>query len=446
MADLRVPMPKLSMTMEEGELVGWRKAPGDQVRSGEVLCEVMSDKVEMEVEAPADGVVAKLLVEEGATVPVGAPIATITTDADDLIGDLLDPAPPPTAGQPPAEEARQEPAAGAAATAAADVAPADSPPGDTQATPRATPPEGTPPASRQEAPATSQDTPQQPRQGPPAPEPRPAPRRGGLAVAPAARRRAAELGVDLGTVTGTGPRGLIRVQDVEAAAASATAAPTAAAAPRLQPPPGGVRRAALRAAIARRMTPSAAVPQFTVFGELDLEAMAERRDGVSWTALLLSAAARALRDHPQLNASWQNDQLVAGEALRVAVAVDTPNGLLAPVVDAPDQLPLHELDQALRAMVDRAKLGKLTLADQQPATFTLSNLGPLGVPAFQALLTPPQAAALSVGAVQPRPVVRDGQVVARLGCQVGLTVDHRVADGADAARYLATLREQVENP
>lgn len=393
MAELRVPMPKLTMTMEEGELVSWHKSPGDQVRAGEVLCEVMSDKVEIEVEAPADGVVATLLVEEGATAAVGAPIATLTTESDDLIGDLLDPAPP----------------------AAPESAPAPEP-----------------------APAAATE-PDQPPDGQPA-------RRGGLAVAPAARRRAAELGVDVGVVVGSGPRGLIRVQDVEAAAASASAEPAAAAPTTVQPPPGGARRAAMRAAIARRMTPSAAVPQFTVFAELDLEELAARRGQAGWTALLLLAATRALRANPQLNASWRGEQVVPGDAVRVAVAVDTPNGLLAPVLDAPDKMSLSALDHALRALVDRAKLGKLTLADQQPGTFTLSNLGPMGVPVFQALLTPPQAAALAVGTIGPRPVVRDGAVVAAVGCQVGLTVDHRVADGADAARYLATLRDQVENP
>jgi pyruvate dehydrogenase E2 component (dihydrolipoamide acetyltransferase) len=189
------------------------------------------------------------------------------------------------------------------------------------------------------------------------------------------------------------------------------------------------------------------VPQFTVFGMLDLTALDLARGRVGWTALLLRAFAAMLREHAELNVTWSDDGPQSCPYVGVALAVDTPVGLLAPVLRDPDRGPLDELDSAVRRAADRARSGRLLPADLEAATTTVSNLGGFGVDAFQALLTPPQVTVLSLGRIAPRPtVLAGGGMAARLGCTVGLTVDHRAADGADAARLLAGLADLTGMP
>jgi pyruvate dehydrogenase E2 component (dihydrolipoamide acetyltransferase) len=207
------------------------------------------------------------------------------------------------------------------------------------------------------------------------------------------------------------------------------------------------RRRAVRAAVARAMAASAAIPQFTVFAELDLAALDRDRAGRGWTTLLVRAFATALRGHPALNATWSEQGPQRHRDVGLAVAVDTPVGLLAPVLRDPDQRPLAEVDGELRRLVQRARSGRLAAAELAGATTTVSNLGGFGVNSFQALLTPPHATVLSVGRIGPRPVaLAGGGLAARVGCTVGLTVDHRVADGADAARLLADLADLAATP
>jgi pyruvate dehydrogenase E2 component (dihydrolipoamide acetyltransferase) len=194
------------------------------------------------------------------------------------------------------------------------------------------------------------------------------------------------------------------------------------------------------------MVQSAAVPQFVVFRDLDLEVLAAARGRVSWTALLVAAHATALRGDPALHAVWAGERREPLEHLRVAVAVDTPHGLLAPTLPDPDRMPVAELDRAVGALAARAREGRLSLDDLRPGATTVSNLGGMGVDAFTALLTPPQATALSVGGVGPVPVAVPGGVGTRVRCRVGLAVDHRVADGADAARLLARLQALCDDP
>ena len=197
------------------------------------------------------------------------------------------------------------------------------------------------------------------------------------------------------------------------------------------------------------MTVSAAVPQFTIFAELDLEPLGQVRNKIGWTTLLIRGLARALRKHPHINTGWDE---VAGapaaphENIGIALAIDSAVGLLAPVVRDPDTLAVKELDALIRATIDRARTGRLSAADIQGATSTLSNLGGFGVPSFTSLLTPPQATALSVGAIAPRPVVVGGGLAVRLGTTVGLTVDHRPIDGADGARLIADLQDLFQHP
>ena len=425
--EVPLPMPKMSMTMETGEMLSWSISAGDTVKAGDVVAEVQTDKVDMEVESPVDGVVARIVAQPGDVVDVGAPIAFILSDADDMLAGLFDP--PPDS----ADSLSSEPA-----TPGSDVAPdGQSRNGSARAPKAATP----------------------------------VSRKGPLPAVPLARRRAAELKVSLDDVRATGPGGVITVEDVERAGGSngsaqpaapapaAVAAPVAPAAPAPAAPSGdgdpgcadalAPRRKAIRSAVARTMIASATVPQFTVFAELDLEAAARIRGRIGWTTLLMRALARSIRTYPQVNAGWDdnaNAPAAPKDSVGVALAADTAIGLLAPVIRDPDLLPLEEQDALIRATIAKARAGKLTGADLQGGTTTLSNLGGFGVPSFTSLLTPPQATSLSAGAISERPMVVRGGLTARLGVTVGLTIDHRPIDGADGARVLADMRELFRNP
>lgn len=412
-------MPKMSMTMTEGDMSRWIKQVGDAVKAGEVVCEVMTDKVDMEVESPVDGVIARIVANEGDTVPVGEPIAFITSDADDLLGDLLAPS---------------DSSAGASTT--------------TPAPAEVTPPNAAPVAST--AAASVAPTPVGP-----------------TAAVPRARARARDAGLDLARVSGTGPNGLITVADVERALAAVTptapagapafAAPPASArvvaapttsviAPASHEPVDPKRKAAVRERVAAVMVTSAAIPQFTVYRDLDLEQLAAVRGPVSWNTLVLRALARTVRQNPMLNGTYGAQGFVPAESVGVAVAIDTAVGLLAPTVTDADLITSEALDVEMRALIARARTGKLDAKYLAPASTALSNLGGMGVDRFNAMLTPPQVSALSVGTVTRRPVAHQGGIALRISCTVGLTVDHRALDGADAARALATLADLVANP
>jgi pyruvate dehydrogenase E2 component (dihydrolipoamide acetyltransferase) len=417
MPEVQVPMPKLSMTMEEGELVAWRKHEGDTVRAGEVICEVNSDKVEMEVESPADGTLVRLAAAEGEVVAVGAPIATLDTEAEDLLGGLLDA---------PAAEAAEEAAA--------------RPDGGETAAPPPT-----------EAPAADG-----------APQPA-APATGPTAVVPAARRRAAELGVDLAAVQGSGRNGLVRVADVEAAAAPAPPAP-APAAPPAAAGDGDVEEVPLspmRRVVARRLTESMqSAPHFYLTVRVDVTRLlalrAELNDQlaaggqdlkVSVNDLLVKACAGLLAANRQLNVSFGGDKLLVHRRVHVGVAVAVDGGLLVPVVRDADQKSLTQLAREAGELVERARTGRLGADEMGGGTFTVSNLGMLGVEQFTAVINPPEAAILAVGAAGPEPLVTgDGQVEIRQVLRLTLSIDHRAVDGATGAAFLAQLKDVLEQP
>ncbi|TKV56082.1 hypothetical protein FDO65_21085, partial [Nakamurella flava] len=400
--------------------------------------------------SPFAGTVARLVAQPGDTIAVGAPIAYLLSESDDLMAGLFDdPAPTGPNGS----------------TAEPAVPGSDVPPNlDAEPSTNGTPNRGLLDAT-------------------------PVSRRGPIPTVPRARRRAAELRVKLENVTATRADGVITVEDVEKAAqataptpvaapapvaAAPVAAPAPAAAPARPAPapapaaaapapaaaatgdadPGfadalAARRRSIRSAVARTMTSSAAVPQFTVFAELDLDAAARARGRIGWTTLLLRALSRALRNNPQVNAGWDEQAGTPAAPhtnVGVALAVDSAVGLLAPVVRDPDLLPVEEQDQLVRATINRARTGALTGADITGGTTTLSNLGGFGVPYFTSLLTPPQATALSIGAITERPVVHRGGLTIRLGATIGLTLDHRPVDGADGAKVLAEIGELFRNP
>ncbi|QIK65082.1 2-oxo acid dehydrogenase subunit E2 [Nocardioides sp. HDW12B] len=448
MARLAIRMPKMSMTMTEGEVSQWSAKVGDTVTEGDVVCEVMTDKVDMEVESTVSGVLAEIVVESG-TVDVGAVIGWVEgEDTGGGFGDLLsepEKAPEPV---PPAPAEDDLPQAGAAL---ANEAPGDVLP--TEAQPQQ-PQEPADLASAGEARATERQD---------ASDVRP-PASSIVAAVPRARGLATERGVDLALVTGTGPEGLVRVGDVEAylaaSARPATTEPVAGAASSPEPAPAAAstapartaerpakaptdRKAAVRAVVARTMTPSAAIPQFTVWREIELDAADTQRRGVSWTTVLLRAYAAALRDVPDLLCRWEDGRATDAGPPAVALAVATDRGLLVPIFREPDRTAAPELDQEIRAVVRSAHTGKLDKAYLGVANGSVSNLGGQGVDRFQALLTPPQASVLSLGSIRQRPVAVPGGVGLALTVQAGLTVDHRVADGAHAATLLARLAERL---
>jgi pyruvate dehydrogenase E2 component (dihydrolipoamide acetyltransferase) len=425
MREIEVPMPKLSMTMEEGELIAWVKKEGDQVRAGDVLCEVNSDKVEMEVESPADGTLVRYAAAEGDVVPVGAPIATLATEAEDLLGGLLGP------------------------PGGADGAPAPAP----------------------EAPATTAETAAAVEEAAAPPAPPTGPRR----VVPAARRRAAELKVDLAAVTGTGPDGLIRVGDVEAAAAPAEAvqaAPAAVApvAPEASAAAVGaavgegdveeVPLSAMRRTVARRLTESMqSTPHFYLTITVDAEALfgfraelnGQLQAGgedlkVSVNDLIVKACAGLLRTNPDLNVSWGGDKLLRHRRVHVGIAVALEGGLIVPVIRDADSKSLTTVAREARELIGRAREGKLAAAELTGGTFTVSNLGMFGIDQFTAVINPPEAAILAVGAAQAEPVAVDGKVEVHRRMRLTLSIDHRALDGATGAGFLQQLKGVLEQP
>jgi len=394
MAELPLTMPKMSMTMEEGTMVAWLKQVGDPVRSGEPICEVATDKVDMEVESPFDGVLARIIAEPDDVYPVGETIAYITTDADDLLGGLFDE---------PADDVQAPAAPAPAAEAAPETAPA---PIET----------------------------------------------GWIPAVPAARGVAEQHKIDLATVTPTGPGNTVRVVDVEAVVAehaATRAAPEAIPAKAVDPVEA--RRLRTRKQVAKVMSASALIPQFTAYVDLDLSAVAAVRKttlgGASWTAILVRAQAIAVAGNDALNGTWTGEGVTANEHIGIALAIDSPSGLIAPVLTNPHEGSLADLVAEIATVVEETRNGTLPPARLGGGTSVFSNLGGFGVESFNALLTPPQSTALSSGAVTPRMrVFDDGTFGVRLSCTIGLTVDHRVADGADAARMLATITNLVATP
>lgn len=451
--DVPIRMPKMSMTMTEGELVSWSVAPGEPVSVGDTVCEVMTDKVDMEVEAPVDGTLLRIDVEQG-VVAVGTAIAWICSDQPDPMGDLLEDDP-----QRNGATAEPAPTAAPAPKTSADEVEVPAPGGPDPVLDRPASPAPTAPARASTLEPVGAGT---------------APAAGPVAAVPRARFLAREHSLDLRALEGTGPGARVLVADVERALTAIPAQPAPAA--RTGPPVASAttpvvpqpvpatsgepaarngtpraaastrRAAAVRAAVARTMTASAAVPQFTVWRDLDLEPLEASRWGISYTTLLLRAYAAALREVPALRTRWDGAAAQPVDQLAVGLAVDTPDGLLVPVFNDPDLVPVEVLDADVRSTAATARTGRIDAVHLLPATGMLSNLGGLGVDRFQALVIPPQASVLSAGASSRRPVAVPGGLGVGLRVTVGLTVDHRVADGADGARALAALALSCAQP
>ena len=415
---INILMPALSPTMTEGKLAKWHVKPGDTVKSGQVICEIETDKATMEVEAVDEGRIGRLVVAEGTeAVKVNAVIAILLEEGEKSV----------PAGAP---------AAPATVASAAASAPAASPA-----------PKATTPATASAAPQASSGA--------------------RVFASPLARRIAADKGLNLSRIKGSGPGGRIVKADVEqakpvpssAAVLAPKVTPTAAPQPIITAP-GDQRipHTSIRKVIARRMLESKqTVPHFYLTVELEIDALLAARQAinaviekqgikVSVNDMIIKACAKALRDHPECNASWTEDEMIQYGAVDVSVAVATDRGLITPIVRNADMKGLAQIAAEMKDLAARAKVGKLKLEEFQGGGFTISNLGMFGVKDFAAIINPPQAMILAVGAGEERAVVRKGQIVVRSMMNCTLAVDHRVVDGAMGAQYLQTLRAYVEQP
>jgi pyruvate dehydrogenase E2 component (dihydrolipoamide acetyltransferase) len=424
-----VIMPKFEMAQESGKVLRWLKQEGEAVTKGEAILEVETDKVAMEVEAPASGTLVGIRVGPGAVVPIGQPIAYIL-----LPGEVWEGAPGASPAASPAGAPRATPVAERIAQAHGV---------DLSAVP------GTGPGGRVTKADVEAFLAQRAAEGK-------------VKAAPAARRLARELGVDLQQVKGTGPGGRIQSEDVRRAAEALRAgvSPEALEAPARPAIRRRVPLAGMRRIIAERMSRSVReAPQFTVSIDVemgramaiveDLAAWAEREGGprVTLTALLVKACAWALRRHPALNATLEGEEILEWEDVNIGVAVAVPEGLVVPVIPEADRRGVWEIARMLEEKVGRAREGRLRPEDVQGGTFTLSNLGMYGIDRFTAILNPPQAGILAVGRVAKRPVVGEGdEVVVRPVATLTLTADHRVIDGAQAAQFMDDLRWVLERP
>jgi pyruvate dehydrogenase E2 component (dihydrolipoamide acetyltransferase) len=439
-----VIMPKMGDAMEEGTLLRWLKQVGDEIAVGDPLAEIETDKVSLEIEATEAGVLSKTYVDEGATVPIGTPIAAIGEESADVAASTQ-----PAAAAEDAAPVEPEPAAEPEPVAAASTG------ANGRATADVPAPAAVPAAPVAAATGSGER----------------------LRASPLVKRLAAEHGIDLSSVTGTGPGGRIVRDDIAALLTGAprvspapdqTEAPAPAQAPAAAPAatpgptgrPAGVARelSKIRRTTGRRMAESkAAAPHFYVTSEVDMAPAAALREQinaqapddaakVSFNDLIIKAAALALREFPNLNASLENDQLVEHSNIDINVAVAIEGGLIAPFVPDADQKGLITIARMTKDLVGRARNGGLTPDEYQGGTFTISNLGMFDVGEFIAIINPPQAAILAIGSIMDVPVVEDGEIVPGKRMNITLSADHRVTDGAEVARYLQAVKRYLENP
>jgi pyruvate dehydrogenase E2 component (dihydrolipoamide acetyltransferase) len=420
MAD--VTMPRLSDTMEEGTIASWLKKPGDQIDRGEVIAQIETDKATMDLTAFEAGTLQEILAPEGSTVQIGKPVARIGSGA-------------------------------AASAPAAPAAPAEAPASRAPEPPAPAQPAAPPPAHEAE--------PAQPAPPSPAREAEPAQPAadGKVRASPVARHIAAEHGLDLAQIEGSGPQGRVIRSDVEAALAAGAepaAEPRPEAPPAPQPVAGEekVQLSQMRRTIARRMAESTrTVPHFFLTVTADATELVKLRKQiteqgvkVSFNDLVVKGAALALRKMPEVNVSFAEDSLIKHAQVHIGIAVATDRGLIVPVIRDVDQKALSQIAREARDLAERAQAGKLQQNEYTGGTFTVSNLGMFGVEQFNAVINPPEAAILAVGAILKEPAEFQGEIALRDRMRLTLSVDHRALDGATGARYVQALRELLEKP
>jgi pyruvate dehydrogenase E2 component (dihydrolipoamide acetyltransferase) len=390
-----VVMPALEMAQETGKLLSWRKKEGDRVSKGEPLLEIETDKAVMEIEAPADGLLAGISAQAGAEIPVGRTIAWIVAPGEAAPASIGPDSTRPIARQ------KTESYPASVATSKTDAT------GDSQR------------------------------------------------ISPKARRLAKELGVELTAVHGSGPGGEILASDIQAAAAQSSSAAVLASNPhgRLETPSNLARLMAERTAMSWKTVPhfflsrsikAAALNRYRAHIASEMERTHNVR--VTHTHLLISITARTLLKHPRLNSSWTADGILLHDHVNMGIAVGVKDGVVATVVPNADTATIPEIAIRVREMAERARANRLRPSDIADATFTISNLGMYGVDAFSAIISPPQAAVLAIGSVADRVVAVEGTPAVRPMMNVTLSCDHRVGDGVCAANFLNHLAEAIEAP
>jgi pyruvate dehydrogenase E2 component (dihydrolipoyllysine-residue acetyltransferase) len=433
-----VNMPKLSDTMEEGTIVEWKKKTGDEVKTGDVLAEVESDKATFDLEAESDGVLS-IFVEQGVPAKIGAPIARIG-EASAAAGK---PAPASAAPKAAAKPSKQEPAAQPEAAEPEAVEPEAAEP-EVVETPEPQPATKAKGDAEQDGAARASRAPADPK------------------ASPLAKRLAAEMGVDIASLKGTGPEGRIVKEDVLAAAGGKASTERRRPAPAARPEGPDIEviePTRMQATIAKRMTESkATVPEFTVTVEARVELAVSMRqqlkdsvpgaEKVTMTDFLVRACALALRRFPEVNTSWADGRFHRKRSVNIGLAVAPSQGmgLLVPVVHDADAKDLIQISIESRQVIERARSGRPAEGDLSGATFSISNLGMFGVDEFVAIINPPEAAILAVGAIKDVPVVEDGRIVPGKVMRMTLSVDHRVFYGATAAQFMAEVKRLIENP
>ncbi len=443
----KVVMEALSPTMEEGRLVKWLKNEGDQVKNGETLAEVETDKAIMELVARGEGVLRKRLLNENDAAPVGQLIAVIAPpdeNIDALVGG---------AGGTAATPAPANVVANANETAGASPVPRNA--GQAQG-------EASTPPQEKVASAPPAAVPPAKTAAPAAPAPASGGNGGRMKSSPLARRMASDSGLDLQAVQGTGPGGRIIKRDIEAAVTSGIAGRETGAtpAPALARATGDdfrdVALTQIRKTIARRLSESIGpIPTFYLTAEFDMERVAEMRTAmtglgdefkVSFNDIVLKAVATALAQHPEVNAHWLGDKIRYFNRVHLGMAVAIEDGLITPVIFDADRKRMSEISRESRELAKRARERKLKPDEYTGSTFSVSNLGMFGIDQFTAIINPPEVGILAIGALEEKPVVIDGALSHRKRMRVTMSCDHRVVDGALGARFLQTLRRLIENP
>jgi pyruvate dehydrogenase E2 component (dihydrolipoamide acetyltransferase) len=415
-------MLALSPTMETAVIARWNKQEGDSIAAGDVVCEVETDKAVMEYESPTDGVLLKILVNEGGKAAVGEPIGIVGEEGED-ISELLEEV------EKKAPEPAPEPSEEAPAPTTVMTTGPSAPPSDEAASP--VPQEQVPTFRREQE--------------------------GKIRSSPVARKLASHAGLELGAITGSGPAGRIVKRDVERAIQQRAAAPEGEAAPTVSPEEGeAIRVTERRRVIAQRMAASkSSAPHYYLTLSVSMDNILDERrahneasdENLSLNAFLIKLVAEALKRHPMVNASWNGTTITLHKRIDISVAVAHEDGLIAPIVRDCGSRGIRAIDADLRAVVEKARANKLSVEDYEGGTFTLSNLGTYGIEEFTAIINPPQSAILAVGAITKTPVVGDdGRVIARHLMKMTLSCDHRVIDGAVGAEFLRDLKSVMESP
>jgi pyruvate dehydrogenase E2 component (dihydrolipoyllysine-residue acetyltransferase) len=434
-----IQMPKLSDTMTEGTLIAWKKKKGDKVSAGDVIAEIETDKATMEWESPEDGTLTEIFVEEGGKVNVGEKIAFIGSEGE---------AAPAEEKKKPAPKAKEEKKA---APKKKEQEETEKPAPAEEKEPETAPPQESKKSAEKKAAPPSKPTPE------PRTESSGAAR---VKASPLARRLAAEQGVDLSTVKGTGPDGRVTESDVRAASKSKGAAPSSPA-PRIPAGEGSrISLSGMRKVIAERLVASKApVPHFYLNIEIDagplmsaraeLKSAGENSDSskITMNDFVLKASVQAAVKVPKANASFDGDAIVQYNDVNLAIAVAIEDGLVTPVIRAAQGKSLREISEAVKDLAHRARHKRMKPEEFQGGTFTVSNLGSYGIDNFSAIINPPQGFILSIGAIVKKAVIDDcDQIVPGQRMSIGMSCDHRVIDGALGAEYLKELRHLLENP